>query len=202
MKWEKQKVILSISGVVLLSLMIFLIGVAFGVSTSGTEFKEMILPVLDVVGSWVSGVGALGAVVVALWLAEVQRKSDKEDLKVSLNFVLVPGVSNPVLMISAVSVGKRPSEVNSIVIYDENASSQMLVIRFLPGSSEIPINIGYGKKASWLCEEGFERHIGSYLKNYCNGTANNMKICISTTTENFIHSPSTEMKKTLESYSK
>lgn len=202
MSWEKEKLILAALGVLLLCLMIFLLGVAFGTSTNNLEFKETILPVLSVVGSWVSGIGALGAVLVALWIAEKQRRGDKENLKLAFDFVVTSAQSNAVLMVSAVSVGKRPSEINSIIIFDPKASAQLYIARFLPGSSSIPTNLGYGKKAAWLCEEGFERHIGSYLKSYCNGKASYLKICVSTTTENFMLTPSKEMMKTLESYAK
>ena len=189
-------------GVLLLCLMLFLLGVAFGTSTSNAEFKGSILPVLSVVGSWVSGIGALGAVLVALWISEKQRRSDKEHLELAFDFVVTQPYKNAVLMISAVSVGKRPSEINSIVIYSQGATAQMYIARFLPGSSAIPINLGYGKKAAWLCEEGFEHNIGSYLKTYCNSKASQLKICVSTTTVNFTLTPSEEMKKTLETFAK
>lgn len=204
MSWEKEKVILIALCIALLCLMMFLLGVAFGTSTSisNEEFEKTILPVLSVVGSWVSGVGALGAVLAALWIAEKQRRGEKEDLKLAFDFVIIPGQLNAVLMVSAVSLGKRPSEINSIVIYSQNAAVQMYISRFLHGSSPIPINLGYGKKAIWLCEKGFEHHIGSYLKTYCNSKASNLKICVSTSTENFIFTPSQEMKKTLESFAK
>lgn len=202
MSWEKEKLILTTLGIILLCLMLFLLGVAFGTSTNSVEFEKTILPVLSAVGSWVSGVGALGAVLVALWIAEKQRRNEKEELKLAFDFVVTPGQSNAVLMVSAVSVGKRPSEINSIVIYSQGATAQMYITRFLHGSSPIPINLGYGKKAAWLCEEGFEHHIGSYLKSYCNSKASHLKICVSTTTENFIFIPSKEMKKTLESFAK
>lgn len=200
MSWEKEKLILTALGILLLCLMLFLLGVAVGTSTNSTEFKETILPVLSVVGAWVSGVGALGAVLVALWIAEKQRRNDKEKLEIAFDFVVTPEQTNAVLMISAVSVGKRPSEINSIVFFSQDATTQMYITRFLRGSSRIPTNLGYGKKAIWLCEEGFEHHIASYLKNYCNSNATNLKICISTTTENFIFNPSSAMKKTLEGY--
>lgn len=202
MGWEKEKLILTAFGIILLCLMLFLLGVAFGTSTSSAEFEKTILPVLSVVGSWVSGVGALGAVLVALWIAEKQRRSEKEELKLAFEFVVTSGQSNASLMISAVSVGKRPSEINSIVIYSQDATAQMYIARFLRGSSPIPISLGYGKKAIWLCEEGFEHQIGSYLKSYCDSKATHLKICVSTTTENFIFIPSKEMKRTLESFAK
>jgi hypothetical protein len=202
MSWEKEKLFLTTLGILLLCLMLFLLGVAFGTSTSNAEFKETILPVLSAVGSWVSGVGALGAVLVALWIAEKQRINDKESLKLAFDFVVTPEQSNAVLMISAVSVGKRPSEINSILIYSQGATTQMYITSYLHGSSQIPINLGYGKKAQWLCKEKFEHQIGSYLKTYCNSKASHLEICVSTTTENFIFIPSKEMKKTLESFAK
>lgn len=187
-------------GIILLGMMLFLLGTAFGASTNSSDFKEMLLPVLSVIGSWVSGVGALGAVLVALFIAEKQRRSEKENLKIEFNFVIVPFATEAVLMISAVSVGKQPSEISSVVIYGQGATASMYVSRLLNGSSPIPVNLGYGKKAIFLCEEGFEHHIGSYLNTYCGGKASNLKVCVSTTTENFIFVPDAKMKSALESF--
>ncbi|MDP9504575.1 hypothetical protein Q7O60_16380 [Pseudomonas protegens] len=200
MAWEKEKFFLAVVGVFLFGMMLFLLGTAFGASTNSGDFKEMLLPVLSVIGSWVSGVGALGAVLVALWIAEKQKRNDKENLKIEFGFVIVPFASEAVLMVSVVAVGKQPSEINSIVIYGEGTTVSMYVSRLLNGSSPIPVNLGYGKKAMFFCEEGFEYHIGSYLNTYCGGKAKNLKICISTTTENFILVPDIKMKSTLESF--
>ncbi|BDZ73922.1 hypothetical protein GCM10025856_16410 [Methylophaga marina] len=202
MSWEKEKVILIVLGVILLGAMCFLLGTALGVSIDRGNFTETLLPVLSVIGSWVSGVGALGAVTVALWIAEKQRRSEKEDLELDFGFVIVPGFQEAVLMISAVSVGKRPSEINSISVYGKNATVIMHVARFLNVSSQLPTNLGYGKKANFLCEEGFEIHIGEYLNTYCDGTSKDLKVCVSTTTENFIYIPDESMKSALDSFAK
>lgn len=200
MTWEKEKFLIAVVGIILFGMMLFLLGTAFGAATNSTDFKDVLLPVLSVIGSWVSGIGALGAVLVALWIPEKQKRSDKENLKIEFSFVIVPQAAEAVLMISAVSIGKQPSEINSVVIYGQEATASMYISRLLNGSSSIPVNLGYGKKAIFLCVEGFEYHIGSYLNTYCGGMANNLKVCVSTTTENFIFTPDAKMKSTLESF--
>lgn len=199
MSWEKEKIILLSLGILIFGGMCFIFGVAFGTSSDRTVFFSSILPVLSVVGAWISGIGALGAVTVALWLAEKQRRSEKEDLKIDFGFVIVPGVTDAVLMISAVSKGKRPSEINSVSIYGKKAATIMHIARFLPGSSQLPTNLGYGKKAIFLLEKGFEYHIGEYINTYCDGSSKNLEVCVSTTTENFIFIPDTSMKSALDS---
>lgn len=202
MSWKNEKVILIVLGLILLNAMCFLLGTALGVSIDHGNFTETLLPVLSVIGSWVSGIGALGAVTVALWIAEKQRRSEKEDLELNFGFVLVPGVREAVLMISAVSVGKRPSEINSVSIYGKDATAIMLVARFLNGGSQLPTNLGYGKKATFLCEEGLEIKIGEYLNRCCEGTSKDLKVCVSTTTENFVLIPDKGMKSALDSFAK
>jgi vacuolar-type H+-ATPase subunit I/STV1 len=200
MSWEKEKAILLLIGVLLFGLMCFILGIALGASSNQTEFSGTILPLLSVVGTWVSGLGALGAVIVALWLAEKHRRAESELLELDLGFVIIPFTSEAVLMISAVSKGKRPSEINSISIYGKKANSKMYLANFLRGGNQLPVNIGYGKKASFFCEVGFEYKIGEYISANCNGSAKELVLCVSTTTENFLYSPDTSMKKALETF--
>ncbi|MBU1308522.1 MAG: hypothetical protein KKE30_03185 [Gammaproteobacteria bacterium] len=200
MSWKKEKAILLSMGALLFGLMCFILGIAFGASSDQTEFSGTILPVLSVVGTWVSGLGSLGAVIVALWLAEKQRRAESELLELDLGFFIIPFASEAVLMISAVSKGKRPSEINSVSIYGKTANAKMYLVNFLPCGSQLPVNIGYGKKASFFCEVGFEYQIGEYISTNCNGSAKELELCVSTTTKNFIYSPDASMKKTLEAF--
>ena len=198
MKWKYEKVILALIGGLFVGSFLFLLGVALGTSISGGGFRESLLPILNVTGTWISGIGALGAVIVALWLAEKQRRNDREEIKIEFEFVVVAGNSKEYLMISAVSVGNRPSELNSVTIYSEKASTRLYVSEFQKRSTELPVNLGYGKKATFLCVDGFENHLGQYLNSYCDGKADGLIICISSNTENFKYSPSDSMKKQLE----
>ncbi|WP_136254282.1 hypothetical protein [Onishia niordana] len=198
MPWKGQKLLLIGIAIVLLCAMAFLFGVAFGASSDLNAFKDTILPVLSTVGTWVSGIGALGAVLVALWLAEKQRQRDKESLNIDFDFVIFPWVMNPVLAISAVSVGNRPSNIHSISIYSENAEARMALVRFMEGSAALPTMIGYGEKVAYFCETGFDRHIAAYLKRHADGSAKGLSLTVSTTTENFNFVPSNALKKHFE----
>jgi|SRR5690554_333298 len=198
MTWKSQKLSLIGVGIALLCFLTFLVGIAFGASSDLNDFKSVVLPILSTVGNWVAGTGALGAVVVALWLAEKQRQREKEFLNLDFSFVITPTVNKPILAISAVSVGNRPSNINSIALLSPGAGSLMFLANFLPGSSALPKVLGYGEKATFLLEEGFERHIASYLKTYANGSAEKLELKVSTTTENFVLRPDKGIRRELE----
>jgi hypothetical protein len=177
----------------------FIFGISFGTSTDYKSFQGTFIPVLSLVGSWVSGLATVAAVYVALWSTQKQLQSDREFLKIDFNFVLIGGQGIPVLAITAVSTGKRPSEINSVSIYSSNASIRMLPAVFLPGSSKLPVNLGYGKKATFLMMQDFEYRIAEYLIEYCDGVADSLEVCISTTTENFVCRADAAMKSRIDS---
>ncbi|PSF15375.1 hypothetical protein [Marinobacter shengliensis] len=202
MVWNRQKLFLIGTGVILALLLAFLFGVAFGTAWETQEFKTLILPILSTIGSWLAGIGALGAVIVALWLAEEQRQREKESLNLDFSLAIVPGIDNPVLCVTAVAVGNRPSNIHSISFVSPGAGTQMLVVHFLRGSATIPKVLGYGEKATFLFTEGFEKDIASYLKTYAQGKADKLELVVSTTTENFRLIPDKAMKENFEKLAK
>lgn len=200
MSWDKQKLLLvSIVGLLLVFLA-FVIGVAFGASSSKNEFLSLILPILSMVGSWASGLGALMAVIVALWLAEQQRKREQEHLKVEFQVVVIPPkTSEEILAINIVSDGGKPSVINSITIHSDEASCSMYLHKFMQGSDSIRKTLGYGETAVYMLEYGFENHIADYLRENGAGAVDSLKVYVSTTTKNFLCIPSESVTRKLES---
>jgi ABC-type multidrug transport system permease subunit len=56
----------------------FLLGLSFGLGNNQAKFISETVPVLSMLGGWVSGIGALAAVLTTLWLADKQRREDVE----------------------------------------------------------------------------------------------------------------------------
>jgi len=200
MSWEKQKLLLITLFIAMLAGMAFFLGIAFGASQSKTEFVNTLIPIMSAIGSWVAGIGAIGAVIVALWLAEKQRLSDKEDLEIKFYYGIIPTYSrDPTLVVSVVCKGTKPSSINSISISSENADAVMQLMRFEPGSSSIPTKLGYGESATYLLGSNFDKEIGEYLKKHSSGRATNMKVYVNSTTESFVHAVD---KKMLDNFEK
>lgn len=152
MSWERQKFVLLSVSILLLTMLVFLFGVAYGVSSERKQFLDTFIPVFSTVGSWVSGIGALGAIFVALWLAEQQAKKDREHLNLGFNCVLTSVYKDGLLCIEAVSVGQRPSHISSLFLSGgKGCTHQMELVNFSQGSSALPTKLGYGEKAHYFC---------------------------------------------------
>jgi len=65
-------------GTLTASLLSSALGFAFGASSSGSDLNQFVIPFLSMIGSWVSGIGALAAAVVALKIAEGQTKHEHQ----------------------------------------------------------------------------------------------------------------------------
>lgn len=65
-------------GFVTVAILSAALGFAFGVDSTGEDLNQNIIPILSMVGGWVSGIGALFAGVVALWIAENQAKHEHQ----------------------------------------------------------------------------------------------------------------------------
>lgn len=65
-------------GSVTVSILSAALGFAFGVDSTGEGLNQNIIPILSMVGGWISGGGALFAAVVALRIAENQAKHEHQ----------------------------------------------------------------------------------------------------------------------------
>lgn len=203
MSWDRQKFVLLFTGVLLLLILVFLLGVAYGVSSGRNQFINTLIPVFSAVGSWVSGIGALGAVFVALWLAEQQDKKNREHLNLDFNCVLTSLHEDGLLCIEAVSAGQKPSNISSIYLSGGKGCTKKIAwVEFAQGSTALPSKLGHGEKAYYFLLPGSEKQIGEYIKNHCNGRAKELNILVNTTTEVFALKPNKEMQAMLESHAK
>lgn len=204
MNWRNQKIALLSCGISLIVLLAFLLGIAYGTSSERDRFVDISISAFSAVGSWVSGIGALGAIYVALWLAEQQARKDREHINIKFSCVILPSMyEGALLCIEAVSVGQKPSHIRSLNISGgKNCTHSIALINFARGSSALPTRLGYGEEANYFLPPNFEKEIGKYIKEYCNGSANEICIYINTTTEVFRIDPDKQMKAMLESHAK
>lgn len=68
----------AVLGAATISILSAAIGFAFGVDTPGDDLNKNVIPLLSMVGGWVSGIGALVAAIVALKIAENQTKHEHQ----------------------------------------------------------------------------------------------------------------------------
>lgn len=170
---------------VLVAGLFFVLGAAAGASVSYEQFGGLILPLLSTAGSWVAGVGALGAVVVSLWLSDKQRREDVELLKVKPQISIVTGVEGWLISVEIVSAGKRPAVVQSLVIASRDSKMSIHVVNFFHQSRELPAALSYGEKINLILKSGFERDIARYVNEHCGGKSDNLEVRVSTTLSEF-----------------
>jgi len=125
---------------------------------NGTDHS---LRLLEVWGVWLSSIGTLAAVVVALWLG---FRSERVDLQVSTNIVLFypSNTDRKHLLIRAVNEGSRPVTVESISwtagMFNWGAYQRkhglMLVDSGEIGCSRLPIQLKDGEVANYFWETG------------------------------------------------
>ncbi|MDO9623159.1 MAG: hypothetical protein Q7J46_04155 [Pseudomonas sp.] len=180
-----EKALILICAGLLISILSFALGVTAGVSTSYEYFTETLVPILSMLGNWVAGLGALGAVLVALWLAEKQKLDDSENLKVNFGFVIISGQKGHLLSVRVVSNGKRPSTVSGVSISSPDASTSIFIANYHHLSSQIPISLGYGAQANFILTYNFENEIASYINKWCTGSANKLELIVFSSLKNY-----------------
>jgi len=159
-----------------------MIGVAFGSSMTYAEFSNSILPLASAAGGWVSGLGALGAVLATLSLADRQRREDVENLKVSVNAAAsTPWNGHWFIAVNVVSDGRRPAAVTALSISSPHSRQILHVRRLQPGGSEPPVTLTYGERADFYLPFHFEKHIGEFVEKHCDGKASGLKLLVITT---------------------
>jgi hypothetical protein len=136
-------------------------------------------------GSWVSGIGALLAVLTTLWLADKQRREDVEHLQVSVNTALAHPDRPWFISIEVVADGKRPATVRGVTITSPHAKHAVYMTGFLSFSDQLPIQLSYGEKANFHLDYGTEDLIKGFVVDHCNGQPDGLKAVISTNLNSF-----------------
>ncbi len=179
MKWILCLVVL------FLCLICGLLGLTAGINLN-PESTIKFVPAWGSLGDWVSGLGALLAVLVTLWLADKQRREDVESLKVGL---VIGMMSNgPELFFASVNVtsdGKRPVLITAITFMSRHAQQAMHVTGFMPFGNSLPIRLNYGEQAQFPLEFGFENALNNFVHNHCSGRADGLTVVVSTSLNEF-----------------
>ncbi|MEC8328718.1 MAG: hypothetical protein VX100_21915 [Pseudomonadota bacterium] len=185
MSWKYIKLISVAVVVVLIAALSFVIGVSFGVTFEQDSLKDVLIPSLSAMGSWVAGFGTLAAVFTSLWLAEQQRKNNSEKLKCVFDVFVIQGEPNDALAVNVTSIGNKPSYINSITIHSADSTVVMCIQQFSHLSSPIPVSLAYGQQATFVLSSDFKKHINDYVKNRCSGSYKNLFLSVNTTTSVF-----------------
>lgn len=202
MSWEQQKILLLAIVGMMIAVLSFAIGVAFGVSSDFEMFQSTLIPLLSMLGTWVAGIATVGAVIAALWLAEIEKRSDSENIKVWSGFVIIPGEPGELFCIKITSDGKRPTNLTSISIFSKSTNPALVIIGFHSLGSTLPASLGYGVAATFIMRTDFADAIAKYIAVNCSGSAKNLKLAISSTIKNYQFDLDNDLKKLLEENAK
>jgi len=163
----------------------FLLGLSFGLGNNHEKFIAETVPVLSMLGGWISGIGALAAVLTTLWLADKQRREDVEHVKVSVNMALA-GHNDPwFISIQAVADGKRPATLRALTFTSPHAKHAAHITGFMPFGDQLPIQLSYGEKADFHLEYGTEEMLRNFVNQHCKGNSAGLKAVISTNLNSF-----------------
>jgi hypothetical protein len=161
------------------------LGLTAGINMN-PESTVRFVPNWGSVGDWVSGTGALLAVIVTLWLADKQRREDAELLKVISNasFPVGPGyLGNPFISLELTSEGKRPVTATGLSVNSPHSKMRLQITGFAHHSPDkFPLRLEYGQRGSLHLEPGSEFEIAKYVNEHCGGRVGGLKFVVHTTT--------------------
>lgn len=127
----------------------FLLGLSFGLGESNASFVNEVVPVLSMIGGWVSGIGALAAVLTTLWLADKQRRENAE--KLELRCEIKPAVGGTSLwggkdlVVEFICSGTRPVRVSGARIGARKSSKGWIAYMSGPTGKGFPFTLNYGE---------------------------------------------------------
>lgn len=185
MTWKFQKYALITFAIILTAGLFFLFGVALGVSSSLEQFSELVIPILSLVGTWVSSIAAIVAVLVALWLAEQQRIRDSENVEVNFCTAVTEFTPTGNYCVKAVSKGARPSLISSIsLIVDNKQNAVYFVTNLEQFGHQLPVSLSYGQSASFFLKEEFAQEVKKYVAEF--GAENSkLQLRVNSTTSSY-----------------
>lgn len=145
------------------------------------------VPAWGSLGDWVSGIGALSAVIVTLWLADKQRREDAELLKVASNGSVPVGtgfVGDPFISLELTSQGKRPVTVTGLAVTSKHSTMRLALTGFANHSPTkvFPVRLEYGQRASVHLISGADTEITKFVEEYCGGRSDGLHFVAITTT--------------------
>ncbi|WP_347883264.1 hypothetical protein [Pseudomonas aestiva] len=151
------------------------------------ETADRYLLNLGSLGDWVSGIGALLAVVVTLWLAHRQSLEDTESLKVQARMVVTIEMGQPCtwLELSAVSNGKRPATVTAFGFTSKHSEDFLGFYGYATVSQPFPMMLQYGQKGSGLLTTSALKKLQEYIEKDCGNRRDGLEVFANTTLGNF-----------------
>lgn len=162
-----------------------LLGLTAGINLN-PESTVKFVPLWGSLGDWVSGIGALSAVAVTLWLADKQRREDVESVRVSVRSAITDtGYGGWFISVGLTSDGKRTAKVTGLSIQSPHSKKYLHVVQFWMGSDPLPASMMYGDSLSLNLEPGFDRRIKQFVAEHCSGNANGLKFVVKTTLHEF-----------------
>jgi hypothetical protein len=125
------------------SLIFFGLGAAYGTSIGSQDFKELVVPVLDMLGGWVSGLGTLAAVMVSLWLTGKQGRENAEDIEVKQLAM------QDYLKIDLISKGNRTAVITGLELFETGSGKRLTIDKYMKMPS-LPAKLEYGGQVTFL----------------------------------------------------
>ncbi|MFK3945628.1 hypothetical protein [Pseudomonas fulva] len=136
-------------------------------------------------GDWVSGCGALLAVIVTLWLADRSRREDVESVDVKCSMALVGGIQTPLLVVEATSDGKRDAHVSGVFFTCSKAKSNYWLVKWHSLSARLPAHLGYGQRAMLIANEGAIGELANFIAEHADGDVSGLTVHVQTTLKEF-----------------
>ncbi|MBV4477871.1 Asp23/Gls24 family envelope stress response protein [Pseudomonas botevensis] len=139
---------LTVLGVIIAFVLGGLFGLTAGINLN-PDATVRFVPNWGSVGDWVSGVGALLAVVVAIWLADTQRKDNAEKLNLKCAVKPVSDASmifgGKDLVVELISSGNRPVRVSGAQIGAKGKEGGWTAHMAGPTGKGFPFTLNYGE---------------------------------------------------------
>jgi hypothetical protein len=169
-------------------LIAFIFGGLFGLTAGinlNPESTVQYVPNWGSVGDWVSGIGAFLAVIVAIWLADTQRKDNAERLKLTGTIgpsnngsAMFGGVD---LVIDIVSSGNRPVNLSGARIGVANFNSGWNA--YMTGSTGkgFPVLLNYGESTQIRLSQGDMKMVFKYFDDKHQGDLSKAQITVFST---------------------
>jgi len=132
--------------------MFFGLGAAYGTSIGTQEFKGLVVPVLDMLGGWVSGLGTLAAVMVSLWLTGKQGRENAENIEIKQL------AKQDFLKIDLVSKGNRTAVITGLELFEIGSGKRLSIDKYMKMPA-LPAKLEYGGQVTFLLWEKHETEI-------------------------------------------
>jgi hypothetical protein len=134
---------------------------------------------LGSLGEWVSGVGALGAVMTAVWLADKQRRDDVEKLEISCFYSIVEQKKVYTLIIA--SCGSRASKPTHLRVASDYTDDFLHFPEMQSYGDQLPKLLNYAEEAMLFLPDNAMQQILEFVENSCASNTKSLRFEVMTT---------------------